>query len=219
MGKALSFLPNTISGVVKNVPVIGDPLSKGINKVTGAIDSTLLGEKDPGTSDQVVDFASKQGRDLQEQSLGKYGEFLNQDTKQLAANQIAQQSNQARANVEDQQRKAQQMVAQRGLGSSSIGVNAILNQGANLGNQLGAIQASQPALENQMRQQNLNFATGGINQILGEQGQSKVLKLGQASKGRQGGLAPLIGAGAGAYMGGPAGAQAGLGIGQAATQL
>lgn len=185
----------------------------------GSAEDLLLGKKDPGTPDEVIDLASKQGRELQEGALGKFGDVLNQDTSQLARNQTALLEKQAVAGSQDQERLARQMVAQRGLGSSSVGLNAILNQRAGVTDKLGAIRANQPMLQNQMQQQNLGFATQGINSILGEQGQSKVLKLGQASKGRQGGLMPLIGGAAGAYFGGPAGAQVGMGLGQAATQL
>lgn len=205
MGKALSV----VKGAVDPLGFTGD----------NAISDIIKGKKDPGTPDSVIDLADPTGRALQSKALGQYGDFLNQDMSGIAANQTARLEEQARASVGDQQRQAQSLVAQRGLGGTSIGLNAILGQNAELGNQLGTIRANQPMLENQLKQQNLGYATNGINSILGEQGKSKIFKQGQVSQGRQGGLLPLIGGAAGAYFGGPAGAQAGMALGQAGTQI
>jgi hypothetical protein len=211
------FKTGVITGAVDKAT--GGNIDKAAGKIQGGLVNTLLGKKDPGTSDEVIDLADPTGRKFQSQAIGQYGDFLNQDTSQMAANQIQAQNNQIRQNAEDGTRQAQQLVAQRGLGNSSVGLNAILNQQSGVADKIGASNASQIGLENQMKQQNLNFATSGINQILNEQGQSKLFKQGQASKGRQGGLMPLIGGAAGAYFGGPAGAQVGMGLGQAATQI
>ena len=228
MGKALNVAANVVTGgtVGFNDGKLGGGVvtnAVGLGGVADKIGSTLtdglLGKKDPGTPDEVIDLADPNGRALQSRALNEYGQFLNQDTKQLAANQTQLQANQIRQNAEDGTMQAQKMVAQRGLGNSSVGLNAILNQKAGVADKLGANTAAEIGLANQMKQQNLNFATGGINQILGEQGQSKIFKQGQASQGRQGGLAPLIGGAVGAYVGGPAGAKVGMGLGQAATQI
>jgi len=177
----------------------------GLSKVAGSIADIALGEKTPGTPDSVIDMASPQGRALQEKALGQYGSMLGQNTDALAANQIAQQEQQARQGVADQEMKARQLVAQRGLGGSAAGINAILGQQQGLGQQLGAIRAQQPGLAQQMKQQNLGFASQGVNQILNEQGQSKVLKMGQQAQGRSGGLLgmalPIAGQIAGSYFG------------------
>lgn len=214
----------------KTVNSIGDHLTPlgwmGMNPLTEKgrqnlkdPSNLLKGKKDPGTPDEVIDLADPAGRSLQSQAIGQYGDFLNKDVGQMARNQSALLEKQAKTGADDQERLARQMVTQRGLGNSSVGLNAILNQKRDLGDKLGSIRANQPMLENQMKQQNLTFATGGINSILNEQGQSKVLKMGQESKGRQGGLLPILMGGAGAYMGGPGGAQAGYGMGQAMTQM
>ena len=211
MGKIL----NTASNIISKVPIIGKPVAGLVNDVT----DTVLGKEDPGTPNQVIDLASPQGRALQGQALDQYGQFLGQDTGQMAAAQSAAQESQARQNVADQQMKAKELVAQRGLGGTSMGLNAILGQNQGLQNQLGAIRAQAPGLAQQMKQQNLNFATGGINQILGEQGSSKILSTGQASQGRQGGLAPLVGGALGAVYGGPTGAMAGMQAGNLLTKV
>lgn len=192
-----------------------------ISKIGNGLKGGLLGKKDPGTPDEVIDLGDPTGRAFQNQAIGKFGGMIEQDFGQMAENQSVNLENQARAGANDQEIGARQMVAQRGLGGTSLGLSAILNQKAGLSDQIGAIRANKPMLENQMTRENLQLASGGINQILNEQGQSKVLKLGQASKGRQGGLLPLIGAAAGAYAtgGSPTGAQMGMQLGQAGTQL
>lgn len=179
-----------------------------LSKIGNSIMDTAFGSKIPGTPDSVVDLGSAQGRALQEQALGQYGNLMNQDYSQLAKNQINQQENQARQGVADQETRARQMVAQRGLGNTSMGMNAILGQSAGLNNQIGAIRAQEPALAQQMKLQNLNASSQGVNQIMNEQGQSKVLKLGQQAQGRSGGLVGAALPIAGQVLGGMAGAGA-----------
>jgi hypothetical protein len=177
----------------------------------GGLKDAILGKKDPGTPDEVIDLGSAQGRALQEKALGQYGEILNGGVQ----NQMAAQERQVRTGAEDQARKAQELVSQRGLGNSSVGIGAILNAHRDLGDKVGAIRASEPMF----KLQNLQNVTQGVNSIMNEQGQSKIFKLGQQGGQRKGGLAPLLGAGAGAYFGGPQGAQAGASMGQMLTQM
>lgn len=188
-------------------------ISEGANQASGGkisevgnqLADSLLGERTPGTPDEVIDMADPLGREHQRTAIGKFGEMLNQDVGQLSRIQTGQLEKQAMAGANDQERLAKQMVAQRGLGNSSVGLNAILNQKADLGNKIGSIRANQPMLENQMKQQNLQFASGGINQILNEQGQSKVLKMGQQAQGRSGGIVGALMPVAGSVLGGVAG--------------
>ncbi len=188
---------------------LGNKASGGeLSKIGNGLMDTFMGKKDPGTPDEVIDLADPTGRAFQKQAIGQYGDMMNQDFTQLAANQTASLENQARAGANDQEIRAKQMVAQRGLGGTSLGLNAILNQKAGLGDQIGAIRANQPMLQNQMSKENLQFASGGINQILNEQGQSKVLKMGQQAQGRGGGLLGMAMPIAGQVLGGMAGAGA-----------
>lgn len=185
----------------------------------GSMSDIILGKKDPGTAAQNLDFRSDAEKAAQSQALGQYSMFLNQDAGAQADAQIQSQQKQIRQNADDMTRVAQQEVAKRGLGGTSLGLGAILGQKANMGERLGDIQASRPMLENQIKRGNLEFASNGINSLLNSRMNAFAYQPAQASKGRQGGLAPLIGAAAGAYLGGPAGAQAGMGIGQMATQI
>lgn len=192
-----------------------DPLGlTGDNMLT----NVLKGKKDPGQAAVTTNFNSAQGTAAQNQLIDKFSTMGNQDFSGMANAQTAQQENQARQNVADQTMKAQQMVAQRGLGNTSMGLSAMLGQGQSLGNEIGQIRANRPMLENQMKMQNLNAASQGINSILGQQAGAMTYTPAVASKGRQGGLMGIAGAGIGAMMGGPAGAQVGMGMGNALSQ-
>lgn len=180
----------------------------------------LLGKRDPGTAGQHLDLdpslkrVTDEARAQQSRIIKGFGDLLGSGD-QMARNQINLQERFARRGVEDAQRQAQRFVAQRGLGNSSIGLSALMAPQRGLGERLEEIRASLPMLQ----LSNLSSISGGINAILGAQGAQRAYIPGQASMGRQGGLAPLLGAGIGGMLGGPAGATAGLGIGQAATQL
>ncbi len=227
MGKIINTVSNPI-GLVTNIAtggLAGYDTKKGftrgistealnqatggqVSKIGNSLKDTLLGAKTPGTPDEVIDLGSAQGRALQEQLLGEYGGMIGQDTNQIASTQISAQENQARQLAQDQAMRAQQLVAQRGLGRTASGISQILGQQRGLGEQLSNIRAQQPALAQQLKQQNLGFASSGINQILNEQGQSKVLKMGQQAQGRSGGLLGAALPIAGQVLGGMAGAGA-----------
>lgn len=238
MGSAINSITNTAKnpiGLATNISTMGmagyDPnkgFTRGVqtealnqatggelSKIAGDLKDTLLGKKTPGTPDEVIDLASPQGRALQEQLLTQYGQLAGQDTNQMAANQIAGQEAQAIQLAQDQATRAQQLVAQRGLGRTASGISQILGQQRGLGEQLSGIRAQLPGLQQQLKQQNLGFASSGINQILNEQGQSKVLKMGQQAQGRSGGLVAAALPIAGQVLGGMAGAGAFGGIGGA----
>lgn len=231
MGKAVNVVTNLATGgMVGYDPskggVTGGIVGKGLDKLAGGeikgvfndLKDVALGKETAATPNEVIDMASPEGRKLQEQLLGQYGQGIGKDVSGIAQQQVTAQENQVMQNAADQKMRAEQLVAQRGLGRSASGIGAILSQQKGVNDQISAIRSQLPGLQEQMRQQNLNFATGGINQILGEQGQSKVLKMGQAAT-KSGGLAPLIGAAVGAKLGGPAGAQVGMNAGQYAQNM
>lgn len=222
MGNAVKSVVALPGKVVSAVPIVGKPVGNLYNKLTDPIgnvlDEAISGKDVAATPNEVIDMASPEGRKLQEQLLGQYGKGIGTDTSGIAQQQVAAQENQIMQNAADQKMRAEQLVAQRGLGRTASGIGAILNQQKGVADQIGAVRSQLPGLQEQMRQQNLNFATSGINQILGEQGQSKVLKMGQAAT-KSGGLAPLVGAAVGAKLGGAAGAQVGMNAGQYAQNM
>lgn len=189
----------------------------GIIKGVGDL---VLGKKDPGQAAQTIDMNSAAQNATQNKLMGQFEGMANQDFSAIAQNQIAQQESQARQNVQDQEARARQMVAQRGLGNTSIGMNAILGQGKSLGSDIAKIRAGQPGLEQQLRSQNLSASSQGINAILGQQQGAKIYQPGVASQGRGGGLLSLgLGAlgtvGGGSIPGmGAAGGKLGMGMGK-----
>lgn len=193
------------------VNTIAKPVMSTFTK--GPLGDMLLGQKDPGVAAQTIDLASPEGRDLQSKLLKEYGKTIGQG----ADAEVSAMEAQARQNVADQERRAAQLVAQRGMGGTASGINAILNQKKGLNDQIAAIRAQAPGLA----RQNLNFATSGINQILGEQGSSKIYSAGTPSQGRTGGLAPLLGGAAGLYASGgnPQAGMAGMQAGQLLTKM
>jgi hypothetical protein len=204
MGSVLK-IPQKIIG---SVPVVGKPLESLIGKVTNPLVDTLVGVDQAATPNEIIDMASPEGRKLQEQLLGQYGQGIGKDTNGIAQQQITAQENQIMQNAADQKTRAEQLVAQRGLGRTASGIGAILNQQRGVADQIGAVRSQLPGLQEQMRQQNLNFASSGINQILNEQGQSKVLKMGQAARPSNGGLLAAAAPIAGSVLGGMAGSGA-----------
>lgn len=124
---------------------------------------------------------------------------------------------------EDQLRRNQQMLAQRGLGNSSIGIGSALNIqrdiGKDIARQRADLAVAQPMLERQLANQDLQrklTAFGGIGQAFsGMPSQRDYIMPQQAT--RQGGIADILGtvggAAIGAKLGGPQGAMAGSRIG------
>lgn len=189
---------------------MGGKKGGGLGGIVNGAKDLVLGKKDPGVADRFVALDP-----LQQKALGKYGEMLNFNTDNLASHAVTNQENLIRANAGDVERNAQKLVAQRGLGNSSVGLNAITGATRDLGDKINAVRASLPSMQYDMKMNNLNSATNGLQNILN----SRTFIQGTPGGTRKGGLAPLIGAGIGGYYGGAGGAQAGLGAGQAATQI
>jgi hypothetical protein len=208
-----------MGGIVKGV-------GNAVGGLVGGAGNLLLGKKDPGQAAQTIDMATPEQKAGQAGLMGKFQGIANQDYGQMAQNQTNQAEAQAIQNSKDMTNRAQQMVAQRGLGNTSMGMNEILGQQQNLGNEIGGIRSQRLGLQNQLQQQGLGFAAKGMSDIWNTQQAGKIYQPGVASKGRQGGLMPIIGGVAGGVLGsvaGPmgtaAGAQAGMGLGNMFTQL
>lgn len=184
-----------MGGVVKSVAGAGAGIAQGaLGPLTsGTLGDTLFGKEDPGQAASVVNVNSPEAQKFTTQAMNKFGEYLNKDPNQIAENQTVLQENQARQNALDQEMQAKQAVAQRGLGNTSLGLNAVLNSKQDLNKQIGAIRANQPMLANQLGQQNLNFAAGGIGNLMGAQNQGIIYNKAVASQGRlPGGIAPIL---------------------------
>lgn len=212
-------------------------LSEVANEVTGGgiwgggsnvlgLGDVLRGEKDPGVADKYLNLDPslqrnvEQGRSAQSQGLGLYSEELKRlkgvDPKQLAGVVQAKQEKQLIGQGEDKKRRAQQLVAQRGLNRSSVGLNAMLNADKETQSKIGSSRAEAPLMQEKIASQRLgsiNSAQQGINQSLGAQGAQRDFVQGRQGGQRSGGLLGLAGGLAGAYFGGPQGAYAGQQLG------
>lgn len=187
--------------------------------IWNGVKDIAFGKKDPGQAEKTVDTNTAAQYEAQAPLLGQFQGMANQDFGQLAQNQTDAAENQVRQNAVDNQSKAVEMIARRGLGGTSIGLNASLTPGRRLGEDIGAVRAGRLGLENQLRQQGLGFASKGINDIYSMQNAGKIYQPAVASTGRGGGLV-AAGLGAlGAIKGGSGGAQAGLGIGKAIANV
>jgi hypothetical protein len=188
----------------------------GIGSTLGGAKDLIFGGKDPGVKDRFTPLDP-----LQRKALDKYGSLLGESPEKMAGTLVENQEKQIRATAGDSARKAQELVAQRGLGSSSVGLNAILGASRDMGDKLGAARAQLPLLAHDLKINNLNSASRGIQDILG----SRAFIQGTPSTGRSGGLLG-IGLGAAAAYGAArsggdpgAGFQAGMGAGKGIANL
>lgn len=187
-----------------------DPLNMSGEGGLGGLGDLLMGKKDKGTPDSYVPLDP-----LQMKVLGKYNQMLDTDTDGIAQNMVTQQENQVRSMAGDTERKARDLVAQRGLGDSSVGLNAILGANRDTGEKINAVRSQLPTLQYDLKSKNLGTAAGGIQNIFA----NRIFKQGREGGGRTGGLMPLVGAGIGGLLGGPGGAMVGMQAGQYATQM
>jgi hypothetical protein len=168
--------------------------------------------KDPLAND--INAAGKQGLGYLKQGGENLSAVYNEDPSGVVNSQIAQENRMMRGAAQDAINRTRQLVAQRGMSNSSIGLGQEVNQQRQLSNQLGMNQASGIQRLRDMKIENgqglMNTGTGLFQtKIQGNQN----LQM-QDIKRRQGGLAPLVGAAIGGYLGGPGGAQVGMGAGQ-----
>ena len=187
----------------------------------------LRGEKDKGVPDKMIALdpslrkATEAARAGQFQGAGLYNKELTRlegvDPNEIARLQQVKGEKALGAQSADEQRRAQQLVAQRGLNRSSVGLNAMINAGEGARDGVAELRSNQPLMQEQAalaKTQSVNAATGGLNSILNAQGASRDYMQGRTGGKRSGGLLSLAGAAAGAYYGGPQGAAAGQQLGQ-----
>lgn len=140
----------------------------------------------------------------------------------IARRQQQKAENLARAGADDARRAAQEAVARRGLGGSSIGLRAELAPQRRLSEKLQTIRAQAPEAARQIRNEQYGQRIGGLQSVLGGAtgavgSQNVPLKFQDTrKKSLFSRLLPAIGTGVGAAYGSP---QAGYGAGSAASGL
>lgn len=187
------------------------------------IKSGLLGKKyGPSAEDkesyQMMKSVRDQSLKAQSEGLSRLRGYATQGSD-FVTGQAAREEKQARGNFEDQIRQIRERIAQRGLGRSSLGIQAETSAGNSLRDRISAIRASIPerVQAEKERRQLLILGQGASAGRSAATAASALAPMMQS--GRAGGmLAPLmtIGGGVlGGIAGGPAGAQAGAQMGGA----
>lgn len=180
----------------------------------------LLGKKSEGSAASYSELDP-----MQKKAMGIYGRELDDlsiksDPAAIAKSQIAQQERGIRSGAQDAQRQAQQLVAQRGLGRSSVGLNAILGVNRDLNDRIFANRSLETGLANQYQNQfandrinRLGALSGGINSTLNTRMYTPEVKGGVRGGGLLAPILGIAGTALGAKYGGPAGAAAGYQVG------
>jgi hypothetical protein len=179
----------------------------------GMFDSFLKGKEKTYKADPLAkDFNSsaQSGMGMLNAGANSLNEKFYKNPDNYIDNQIGMENNLLRNAAQDATRRTRQLIAQRGMGSSSIGLGQEVNQSRNLNEKLAMNNASgmerlRGLLGDQMK-------TG--QQLMAPKMAQGPIQM-QDLKQRSGGMASLLGAAAGGYFGGPAGAKIGAGLGQA----
>lgn len=190
----------------------------GGSEVWRGLAKPLFGKKDEGSPERYTPLEAEQKKalGLYDQEINRLKEF---DPNKLARIQTTLLENQERASADDAERQAQEIVARRGLGKSSVGLGAILGAKRDIQNRINTVRANEPILQQGFEGERLariGDITGGINNIFGQRMYTPAV----AGGARIGGLIqPLLGIGGAAlaakYGQNPlSGYQIGSGLGQ-----
>lgn len=173
--------------------ILGSSLG-GLGGTLGGALGMVDGKSEKGSyiaMDPSLGRVTEAARAGQETAIGKFKDIMGQDGGQIADSMISQQERQARSLAGDVERQASQLTAQRGLGNSSVGLNAILNARRGLGDQISDIRTQRPGLARAFNLENVNTATQGLNSILGSQGAQRTFQ--QGYRGEKGSALPVLG--------------------------
>jgi hypothetical protein len=179
-----------------------------------SLKDTFLGKKTAATAGGYteLDAGLKPALGMYNNELSKLQNQGPIDSSQEVGARIAQQERQATQGIQDQETRARDLLAQRGMGRSAGGISALLGIRSGLNDQISGIRAQAPGMMREINNENeatrfnrLNNVTGNISSILG----TRMYNAPTAAQGRSGGLAaPLLSAGAsmaGSALGGPIG--------------
>jgi hypothetical protein len=170
-----------MGGAIKSA---GSVLGSGVTAFTNSpIGDTLFGAKSPDQAANLVNTNSAEGQAASKSALGAYSTQVGNLDQTVSAN-IAGQEDQLRQNSADQAMKAQDLVAQHGLGDSSLGLSTVLNQSRGLGDQIGQVRAG----ANMMKSNLLNSSTQGISGLMGAQSNGMVYNKAVQGGVRRGGI-------------------------------
>jgi hypothetical protein len=232
-------------GLLKKVAKVGLAGSTGGLSLLGGgkLKDAFFGAKDTGVPDSYLELdpslrlVTEKAREGQLKGAELYGSRLSDleklDPTRTATQRINAEIGQASKVLgqqgEDAKRFAGQEIAKRGLGRSSVGLNALMRADEESRKGLSSLLAGRGRMEEDLRTQlqrermaDIGQATGGLNSLLGAQGAQREFMQGRAATGRGGGLlggalglaGSLVGAKYGGKEGAAAGGQFGGGLGR-----
>ncbi len=219
-----------VAGNVLGGSSIGQKIGSKTKSVTSKLKSGLFGSPGEDAKMGTIPLSEslkknvEAGRAAQLSGLGALRSTLSEDPTELARSQAAAERlssvRASRAAGEDTARRLQEQIAQRGMGTSSVGLAGLSNIRRQTAQDISranvAEQLSLPERIRALRLQQAQGLIGGAGQVLGQPGTEARTYM-QPATGGSGGLAPLLGAGLGAYFGGAQGAQIGAGLGKTAS--
>jgi len=187
-----------------------DFLKKGLGSVGGA----LLGKSKQVWNEMDPDLkrSAEAGRVAQRLGLQKFTDLSNAPVGDIVSNQIASEKRGVTGGVQDTIRRIQDLRAQRGLGTSSVGLGQITGAQRQATEKLGMIEGTRAQRLRDLRRQQAQDLLGASGNVLGSRGAA----LTQSTITNQG-MLPAITAAIGGAFGGPAGATAGYGAGKGVT--
>ncbi len=185
----------------------------------GGLGDFFLGDKDPGKAPDPIaeDIKATQFKasGLQNTILDDYKKrYLSLPVEQEAQDDIQNQQNYLNGQEGDSSRRIKEMLAQRGISNSGIGQGLQLGAEDEFQGRRDDIAASLPQRIRELREKRTGESVNLGSSVLGSQN-LPVDFYGKKPE-RTGGALPLVTGAIGGYFGGPAGASAGYGLGQAA---
>lgn len=177
----------------------------GLGDLLGGKEKTI--KKDPLADD--INSSGKQGLSMLKSGAAGLNKFFYSNPQDSVNAQIDSENKMLRSSSQDAIRKTRDMVAQRGMGNSSIGLGEEINQGRVLSDKLALNKATGLDRIRSLLNEQMNTGSQLFN-VKSSQGPIQM----QDVKYKTGGIAPLLGAGVGGYLGGASGAQVGMGLGQ-----
>lgn len=176
------------------------------------LDSLLKGSKKTYKADPLagdINAAGKSGLSMLNSGAQELNDNIYNNGQNFVDNQISVENKMLRSASDDALRRTRQLIAQRGMGNSSLGLGQEINQARSLSDRLAMNNASGMDRLKGLYEDKMN--TGAkLFAVKQSQGPIQMQKI----KTREGGLATLTGAAVGGYFGGAQGAQAGAGLGQ-----
>lgn len=156
-----------------------------------------------------INAAGKLGINSMTNTFNQLNDKIYNNPENFVENQIGIENKMLRGSSEDASRGLKSMIAARGMGNSSVGIGEQLRLDKTLNDRIALNNASSGSRLKDLLAEKMNLGQTMFG-VKTSQGPIQM----QDIKQKQGGLAPLVGAGLGAYFGGAQGAQVGMGLGQ-----